>query len=281
MKPMSLLGCLILLAAIPSTGNAYDVATHARLSWEAYLMAQINQDSAKRAQLGLRKGSYTDLGTGYYDVSRDEERPREAHNYDWSGGKFPAVQNTAPETVWVIPPGWLMRGAVREDDAGYTYGWGDPIINFEFSSIWQPHDDPYGEINRFCNHFFDPLNNRPLSGALSIAKCIDDVERSAPRWALGLVESASTAGLAGIDSNRRNHFSVPDAREAMWRALTLTRWTGSGLSRPADYDEDAATRETIRTRYWATTFRALGDVLHLVWQGDRLGQYCAKALCDA
>ena len=265
MKPMSLLACFILLAVIPSTGKAYDVGTHARMSWEAYLRAQINQDSAKRAQLGLRKGSYTDLGTTYCDVSKAEERPREAHNFDWSEGKFPAVQNTAPEAVWVIPPGWLMRGAVREDDAGYVAGWGDPISEFEFRwSAWPPQDDPYGNFNRFCNHFFDPLNNRPLSALVPKTLCWGDVQRSAPRWALGLVESASTAGQAGIDSDRRNHFALPDAREAMWQALTLTRWTGSGLSRPADYDEDAATRETLRTRYWATTFRALGDVLHLV-----------------
>ncbi|KAB2839598.1 MAG: hypothetical protein F9K47_15570, partial [Burkholderiales bacterium] len=210
MKSLWLAAGLVTLT-LPGTSGAYDVATHARLSWEAYLMAQINQDSAKRAQLGLREGSYTDLGTSYYDVSKAEERPREAHNFDWSGGKFPAVQNTARETVWVIPPGWLMRGAVREDDAGYIYGWGAQIVSREFDwSTWQPHDDPYGEINRFCNHFFDPLNNRALSGLLPKTECFGDVQRSAPRWALGLVESASTAGQAGIDSDRRNHFALPD-----------------------------------------------------------------------
>ena len=45
-----------------------------------------------------------------------------------------------------------------------------------------------------------------------------------------------------------------DAREAMWRAVT-------------GYDKALANKvapdEATRKKYWATTFRALGDILHL------------------
>ncbi len=57
--------------------------------------------------------------------------------------------------------------------------------------------------------------------------------------------------------NRRNHFSVLDAREAMWRALTLRDANGVGLI-PAT----PLTNEDLRKIYWATAFRTVGDVIH-------------------
>ncbi len=53
---------------------------------------------------------------------------------------------------------------------------------------------------------------------------------------------------------RRNHFSVYDARESMYRALT---------GRNAD-DVIVASNEAARRAYWATTFRALGDLAHMI-----------------
>ena len=264
MKVTSFIASLALACVVPGAAIAYDLATHARMSWEAYLRAQINQGSAKRAQLGLRNGSYTDLGTQYYDVAGAEERPRESHDFDWNDYKFPKVINTQPETVQVIPPGWLMRGAVREDDAGYGAGFGGPISSGNFDwATWPPQDDPYGNFNRFCNHFFDPLNNRPLSGAMREGLCLYDVKRNAVQWALGLSETATPPGPLPTDAKRRNHFALPDALEAMWRALTLTTLMTDRLGWPY-LSESATEQEKIRTAYWATAFRALGDVLHLV-----------------
>ncbi|MEO5700301.1 MAG: hypothetical protein ABIS17_12865 [Casimicrobiaceae bacterium] len=61
---------------------------------------------------------------------------------------------------------------------------------------------------------------------------------------------------AGVqeDPARRNHFTVYDAREAMWRALT-------GRDKSFNY---VTLTPLDRKAYWATTFRALGDVLHLI-----------------
>ena len=60
-------------------------------------------------------------------------------------------------------------------------------------------------------------------------------------------------------SNYRNHFTVFSAREAMWRALTLTNKDGTPATRVAGDNQDQ-----VRKAYWASTFRALGDVTHLV-----------------
>jgi hypothetical protein len=77
-----------------------------------------------------------------------------------------------------------------------------------------------------------------------------------------------------IEDATRNHFTVQSAREAMWRALTLKRidrtgalvdvpslvgFTGTGIPGQAE-----GFREGLRKSYWATTFRALGDVVHLL-----------------
>ena len=52
----------------------------------------------------------------------------------------------------------------------------------------------------------------------------------------------------------------------MWRALTLTQIDGNQLLHDVPFNPSAAipNREALRKAYWATTYRALGDMLHLV-----------------
>ncbi len=141
-----------------------------------------------------------------------------------------------------------MRGAIREDDGGI------------FAGSWvaeekEPLDDAFGNFNRFCKHFFDPLHNRALTDPHAWPICpAQDASATAPTWASGALDPFASPALAREDTTRRNHFSLTDAREAMWRALTgwdktlQTQVAATGIERKA---------------YWATTFRALGDVLHL------------------
>jgi hypothetical protein len=63
------------------------------------------------------------------------------------------------------------------------------------------------------------------------------------------------------EANRRNHFTIFDAREAMYRALTGRDSQGNPLQ-PAQ-GSTLTKQSDIRNVYWATIFRALGDVLHL------------------
>jgi hypothetical protein len=144
-----------------------------------------------------------------------------------------------PDTI----PGWIVRGAIREDDntietpQGNTTGSGD---------------EPGGVFERVVGHFFDPVNNAGLS---AYAVVLGD--RSVD-WAL----------KPGAKANgRENHYKITDAREAMWRALTLTEISANGsLTKitPIGGLVSYAADEAERKAYWATMFRAVGDVVHLL-----------------
>ena len=235
---------------------AYELATHARLSWNGYLHSQLNLNAAKRGSLGLPKGSYSDLGSIYYDNREDgQSRLRSVTRYDWDRDKFPPVDGTHKDIVRVIPPGWMMRGAVREDDVGRVTA----EAGYWFRDIQRPPlDDPYGNFDRVCNHFFDPLNNTPFDGPAA-ELCAHDLMANAPQWALGSVDSPIWPNTYQRNAIRRNHFTLLDAREAMWRALTLTRLNSGEMIPLETY---APARAIERQRYWATTFFALGSVVH-------------------
>ena len=137
--------------------------------------------------------------------------------------------------------GRLMRGVIREDD----------VPSFAGDN---PQDDPYGSIFRVFSHFYDPINNIPLTvGGIHPGSIFGDPNEPAPGWAIGTQNIFSTPILP--DANRRKHFTVFDAREAMHRALT---------GRDGQGNQFVAVSQTERNKYWATTFRALGDVVHLL-----------------
>jgi hypothetical protein len=126
-----------------------------------------------------------------------------------------------------------MEGAIREDDTAIGYN---------------PHDDPYSYngpsvSSRVLNHFFDPYWNSPLTTTFGIA-----LGDTTPNWALGSADAFNSPNTA--NQQRYNHFSVLDAREAMYRALTGRDKDGNSLN----------ASEVERNKYWATTFRALACV---------------------
>ena len=108
-------------------------------------------------------------------------------------------------------------------------------------------------MNRYCNHFYDPINDRSLQLSVSFGLILCNNNASNIAWALGN-SNANADGSGAADVNRINGFSLRDAREAMWRALTGTNGQGTNVA------PDRKTRDA----YWATTFRSLGDVVHLV-----------------
>ncbi|WP_201345554.1 hypothetical protein [Thiohalobacter sp. COW1] len=114
-----------------------------------------------------------------------------------------------------------------------------------------PQDDPDGQIFRVLRHFYDPVNDRGL-------RVLWKEFTPATDWATGSVDTFDMPNVVDID--RRNHFTILDAREAQWRALTGQDRYGSTAIGPGGTDAD----ESVRKAYWATTFRALGDVLHLI-----------------
>ena len=141
-----------------------------------------------------------------------------------------------------------MRGAVREDDTTVeTASMNTPAMGY----------DPVPVIDRAFRHFFDPINNKGI-----FTKWGKDGP-TAPDWAL----VPGTELPDGVFSKRLNVYKITDAREAMWRALTLKDSALADVpftSNVQGFDSVAEQREDERKAYWATTFRTLGDTIHLL-----------------
>jgi hypothetical protein len=230
----------MLFAAAGSTSYAYELGTHGALTYEAYKRSVLT-DADFLKQLGVVNAEKP-FGQIYYDISGPEtrERTRQPFEEDQVARRMPL--GTRPLSI----EGWLMRGAIREDDLMWPVG-------------DNPQDDPYSTLGimRVCNHFYDPINNQPLTiKGVKPCSLLFQPNDIAPQWAMGSTDVFASPGTP--DTGRRNHFTVFDAREALYRALT-------GKGRDTSGNEfDAAPTKVERDKYWATLFRALGDIVHLV-----------------
>ncbi len=228
----------------PSWG--YEFSTHAAMTREAFVRwagDATNLDVLDRLGLTTKKDS---LGTVYLSVSSvPQERlasPRD--NPKFARDHLDAANNLSafkPEFESIA--GWLMLGAIREDDV--------PLDSGALENT--PQDEPLGAFVRVFNHFYDPFFDRALF-ALGATR-----GSPAPDWA-----------VLGLDKNdsHANQFAIIDARDAMWRALTLREYRSAAPALISDLPftptQNIPSRESFRTVYWATTFRALGDAMHLL-----------------
>jgi len=245
---------------------AYEINTHAKITNNAYDLSRLNTGAGSiQKQLGIY--SWTDsianietpfAVTGgskniYFDIAAGTPIERTVKSFDL---KTMTDAKLAP-TLALQLPGWLMRGVIREDDVSLTVA----SISFFRDGAKHPLDDPYGNINRFCNHFMDPIVilGNPTGGGLTGFCFLEPNVTNAAAWALG--SNNPFAASLVENASRRNHFTIRDARESMWRGLTLTDKDVVQLPSYA-YPQNTYTPEEIRKVYWATTFRALGDVLH-------------------
>jgi len=220
--------------------HAFEWSTHGVITSHAWdRMIKLDENKLLLIDLGLPQVAADPFVTSiYFDVNSTSIQPRSALAFEQ--GKMVAF---GPFTI----NGWLARGAIREDD--------DPDPTDESPK----GDDPYGDMHRVLRHFYDPDRKIPLRifpwlGPVSdpCAWLLDSPVpcHNAIDWALG-TSDYTTSTIA--DSDRRNHFSVADAREAMFRALTGYDHAFNQVGSDVGH----------RREYWATTFRALGDVLHL------------------
>jgi hypothetical protein len=237
------------LMAIGSIAAAYEFSTHAAVTREAYLRSDLYPlSSATITRLGLGDRQI-DLGDVYIDVGPNGTWSRLAFPKDnptFGRDKINDANRVTPSGV--APPlrslaGWLMLGSIREDDVPWDAR----------SSDNTPQDDPNGVMARVLRHFFDPKYDAPLV-------VVGLINLRTPDWALGLPSTP-------LD----NHFNLPAAREAMWRAATLTTVDSAAniipIGVPADfpyYQTPERQQEALRVAYWATTFHALGSTVHLL-----------------
>jgi hypothetical protein len=211
----------------------YERGTHGLLTSRAYANF-LRDNPTKLDALGILRflpdapSASGIFGETYYDLASNPN-PR-TH---WP---FEDLIITNLQTNPLSVEGWLMRGVIREDDV-----------------LWEnPQDDPSGNMLRVLNHFYDPFRDRPLSapGALK-----------APDWATGAVNAFTQPNHP--QTGRRNHYTIFDVQEALFRALTLKTRNSFGMYEDLALSPDARVRQATRQAYWATAFRGLGDVLHL------------------
>ena len=238
----------VYIACVSNVG-AYELATHGSITNHAFGLSVLNGDYLVN---GLGIINSVDLfGLSYYDVSGSNVSIRDRDSFENS--IIETDLKLASESLTL--KGWLMRGAIREDDHPTT------DIAGCYKKSEHPQDDPYNDpdLTRPLNLFFDPVNDRPLS---KLAGWVALGER-APHWALGSTDPFTAPNTA--DTERQNHFTVFDAREAMYRALTGMNKAGSKAIGVGGVEPSSAEdKEAMRKAYWATTFRALGDVVHLI-----------------
>lgn len=246
----------ICLVQANSLIHAYEVETHGFLTYQAYLSSALVTDSTLLSVLGIEE-LYGQLGSDYYDMILEPNTPevKQRKTYNYEKTKIEKSLALASEVGAIS--GWMMQGAIREDD---VHSFTPDCITAD-----NPQDDEYADPpHRPGSHFYDPVNNT----ALNPVPFWVDVKKS-PDWGSGFVDAFAADPVTYV--SRRNHFTILDAREAMYRALT-----GRKLGDPGDPSfpnipnaeiigpSGAAANNDIRKVYWATTFRALGDVVHLV-----------------
>ena len=257
---------------ITQPAHAYEIDTHARITQQAFRRSQLFQSPNAFQSLGLmvsrqlydlsgvRSGTEIWVGNQYYDLGTNPPTLRDGKKYDYVYGRdkinfrWEEVTTARGITAPFIAD-WLSRGSVREDDSNLALAlksrWTDSNA---LDQLDNQYNNGQQNINRFCNHFYDPIKHRglTLAGVAATLGC-GLSSTDALQWGLG---STQTGGLGSVDATRLNRFTIVDAREAQWRALT-------GLDANFAPRPEAQTRVG-RDAYWATTFRALGDVMHLV-----------------
>lgn len=131
----------------------YELATHARITNQSYNNSILSLDETKLDELGVSELDISNpFGAFYYDVTGSSVNVRDAENFSKQKDRMPN-----PDVESLTIKGWLMRGAIREDDLGRCRG-------FRLSDD-QPYDDPDGDITRVLQHFYDPINDEGLNGA--------------------------------------------------------------------------------------------------------------------
>ncbi len=218
---------------------AFEFGTHARITHDAYDASILKKDIFTNLGLPLLESK----DKTYYDnllISVPKERKFLSFIENKIFYDLGEIKPTKIDVDMFSPKGWMMRGVIREDDA-------PP----------EPSDDGIipNEMRVF-NHFYDPISDSPFNiGLFKVTPCnlqimIPGAVSCAknPDWALGLV------------NREKNRYSILDAREAQYRALTGEDSKGNAMLPGNELKEQL----DIRKGYTATMFRALGDVLHMV-----------------
>lgn len=110
-------GLLLALTIVSWPAIAFELATHASLTEQAYMKSRLTTDPKLQEDLGLTNWQMSDpFGQEYYDVSESQAYKRTQNDFEKK-----AMPNKGVDFLTI--KGWLMRGAIREDDLGYLRTW--------------------------------------------------------------------------------------------------------------------------------------------------------------
>src|SRR5713101_4044055 len=236
--------------------QAYELTTHAVVTRAAFNRSVL-QTGVALQDLGIDSTIANPFGDSYFDVFGNQVVQRNNNVYEQR-----VIEGDLGLGSHDLQA-WLMRGAIREDD--------NPIFNTESTT---PGDldsfaTPPGNYFRPWSHFYDPVLDRALTVTIPPGITIPPGligAQKAPNWAIGTSDAFTQPN--GANKNRANHFTWFDARVAMYRALTGRRSSDGNNIVPGATGTGSGGSVTdpqgLRNAYWATTFRALGDIVHLV-----------------
>jgi hypothetical protein len=234
-RPRYCMVSVLLWLLCASLALGYELDTHSLMTFQAYEKSALAIPE-KRQQLGLTKSRKValdretfliNLGTSYYDLSSSNPALRGAQVFDQLNTAvvreygFPApverwrFTDFDGQFVPYFPRDWLVRGVVREDDVALLGAIKARVWEGELNAMQQL--DSYPPLNRVCNHFYDPVNNKALDLGANPAQVLacnaGEVFGSAVAWSLG--NTAADGSGAARPMPRLNGFSVLDAREAV------------------------------------------------------------------
>lgn len=235
---------LVVTSLITIDANAYELQTHGHLTFHAYYLSNLANVKILDG-LGLSDDA-DPFGNYYLEVIASDTYLRKRVKFEEENNRMP--QDSEALSI----AGWLMRGAIREDDYPGSVCKTSPNANLD--------DNDINQTSRSLNHFFDPVDNAGLRvGPLGTNVTVAGLD--APSWAHG--SSNVFTSPDSENSSRENHFSWYDAIEAMYRALTGRRSADGSTDIGPINPDPPMTDEGVRKAYWASMFRSLGDVIHM------------------
>ncbi len=240
---------------------SYEVDTHAWLTKKAFDRSSLSPGSPRSTELYRALGwdrllepepfnlpigvstSGGDVNT-YYDLDGLwgaailPVNPRAVNVYEQRRMpiEYRSAQPVLGNRPWLRFEGWLMRGAIREDD----------LSQGEYVDGIAPDVDPHGDTTRVLRHFYNPVNDDSIA---AFARATD--------WSLGVVNALVEPPV--VDGGRRNHFSWTDGRRAYYQALTY-KTANSQTTNPLIPKDDFSRRHL----FWGTAVKSIGHVLHLL-----------------
>lgn len=211
-----------------SLAPAYELKTHSDTTIEAFQRSALFRSPWIAKDLGIDLTNSNVWGDRYFEAAGGTVFERHADSFERD---LITVDDLSVA-------GWLARGAVREDDLSLL-GCGVSKLAAAADGRWprqcNPRDAADNSLDRVLNHFYDPRLDRGLTAGVSGSKAVD--------WA---IVGTDAGGLT------KNNFSLFSARNYMYYALT-------GID-PFSQPSTLANRNS----WWATTFRSLGDAMHLI-----------------